>query len=197
MDRFTSRIILLIEQQTIDRCLLRAIFMNSLSFCIVENNFFIEFNKKLTPSYDLPGRKKLAYEILTQEVVNVENQNESLLAEAAHLTLNIDGWSDRCHRSLYEYNVITDNCTAIVLSLIDISSASRTTDFLVSRLESDLARASFKVNIVSKIRAIVTDNPNRKQKMRELFVSKSTNQHIIELRCFSHAINLMTGKNFV
>ena len=81
----------LIEQQTIDRCLLRAILMNDLSFCIVENNFFIEFIKRLDPSYDLPGRKKLAYEILTQEVVNVENQNESLLAEAAHLTLNIDG----------------------------------------------------------------------------------------------------------
>ena len=35
------------------------------------------------------------------------------------------------------------------------------------------------------------------KKMRELFVSIPTNQHIIELRCFAHAINLMTGKNFV
>lgn len=50
--------------------------------------------KKLNPSYDLPVRKnKLASEILTQEVFYVENKNESLLPEATHLTLNIDGWS--------------------------------------------------------------------------------------------------------
>lgn len=101
MDRFTSRIVSAAEQQTIDRCLLRATIMNGLSFCIVcivENYFFIEFIKLLNPSYELPGRKKLANEILTQEVVHVENEYESLLAEAAHLTLNIDGWSDRCHR---------------------------------------------------------------------------------------------------
>ncbi|CAF2133421.1 unnamed protein product [Rotaria magnacalcarata] len=167
IDRFTSRIIPLAEQQTIDRCLLRAIIMNA--------------------------RKKLAHEILTQEVVNVDNQNESLLVEAAHLTLNIDGWSDRCHRSLYEYNVITDNRKAIILSLIDISKSSHTAEYLVNRLEIVLARASISVNMISKIRAIVTDNPNTMQKMRQLFVSKPNNQHIIELRCFAHAVNLMTG----
>ncbi|CAF3567984.1 unnamed protein product [Rotaria socialis] len=57
IDRFTSRIIPLAEQQTIDRCLLRAIIMNDLSFRITENDFFIEFVKKLNPSYDLPARK--------------------------------------------------------------------------------------------------------------------------------------------
>ncbi|CAF4263563.1 unnamed protein product, partial [Rotaria magnacalcarata] len=46
--------------------------------------------------------------------------------------------------------------------------------------------------MISKIRAIVTDNPNTMQKMRQLFVSKPNNQHIIELRCFAHAVNLMT-----
>jgi len=75
--------------------------MNGISFRTVNNNFFVDFIKKLNPSYDLPDRKKLAKEVLTQEVVYVENKNESLIAEAAHLTLNIDGWSDQCHRSLY------------------------------------------------------------------------------------------------
>jgi hypothetical protein len=197
MDRFTSRIISYAEQQNIDRYLLRAVIMNGMAFRTVNNNFFAEFVKKLNPSYDLPGRKKLAHEVLTQEVVYVEIKNESLLAEAAHLTLNIDGWSDRCRRSLYEYNVITDSRKAIVLSLIDVSRDSHTAEFLVNRLESVLARASTNVNITSKIRAIVTDNPNVMQKMRDIFISKPGNQHIIELRCFAHAINLIAGKIFV
>jgi hypothetical protein len=197
MDRFISRIISYSEQQNIDRYLLRAIIMNDMSFRTVDNNFFVEFIKKLNPSYDLPGRKKLAHEVLTQEMVYVENKNESLLAEAAHLTLNLDGWSDQCRRSLYEYNVITDSRRAIVLSLADVSSSSHTADFLVDKLESVLARISTNINITSKIRAIVTDNPNTMQKMREVFISKPKNQHIIGLRCFAHAINLIAGKFFV
>ncbi|CAF4156972.1 unnamed protein product [Rotaria sordida] len=143
MDRFTCKILSYSEQQNIDRYLLRAVIMNGISFRTVNNDFFIEFVKKLNPSYDLPNRKKLAHEVLTQEVVYVENKNESLLAEAAHLTLNID------------------------------------------------ARVSTNINITSKIRAIVTDNSNTMQKMREIFISKPENQHILELRCFAHAINLI------
>ncbi|CAF0946916.1 unnamed protein product [Didymodactylos carnosus] len=62
MDRFTSRIIAYSEQQSIDRYLLRAIIMNGISFRTVNNSFFLEFVKKLNPSYDLPDRKKLAHE---------------------------------------------------------------------------------------------------------------------------------------
>lgn len=182
------------EQQNIDRCLLRAVIMNGMSFRTVNNNFFVDFIKKLNPSYVLPGRKKLANEILTEEMALVESKNESLLGEAAHLTLNIDGWNDRCGRSLYEYNVITDNRKAIVLSLLDISTYHHTAEFLVQKLESVLARISTNINVTSKIRAIVTDNPTTMRKMRELFISKPGNQHIIELRCFAHAINLIVGK---
>jgi hypothetical protein len=197
MDRFTSRIISYAEQQNIDRYLLRAVIMNGISFRTVNNNFFVDFIKKLNPSYDLPDRKKLAKEVLTQEVVYVENKNESLIAEAAHLTLNIDGWSDQCHRSLYEFNVITDSRKAIVLSLIDISRYSHTADFLVNRLESVLAKAFTNVSIKSKLCAIVTDNPNTMECMRKMFISKPGNQHIIEVRCFAHAINLIAGKSII
>ena len=140
MDRFTSRIISFGEQQHINRYLLRAVIINGISFRIVNNNFFLEFaKKKLNPSYELLSRKKLTHEVLTQEVIYAENKNESLLAEAVYLTLNINGWSNRCRRSLYEYNVITDNRKAIVLSLIDISSCSQSVGSLANRLELVLA----------------------------------------------------------
>ena len=45
-------------------------------------------------SYELLSVKKLAHEVLTHEVVYANNKNESLLAETAHLTLNINSWSN-------------------------------------------------------------------------------------------------------
>ena len=81
----------------------------------------------------------MAHEVSTQEVVYAENKHESLLAEAVYLTWNINGWSNRCRRSLYKYNVITDNRKAIVLFIIDISSCNHNAEFLANRLELVLA----------------------------------------------------------
>ena len=160
MDRFTSRMISCGEQQHIDQYLLRSIIMDDISCRTVNNFFFLEFAKKINSSYELLSRKKLAHEVLTQEVVYAKNRNELLLAETAHLTLNISGWSNRCRRSLYEYNVITDNRQAIVLSPFDISSCSHIAEFLVNRLEFVLARASKNINRISKIRSVDGDNSN-------------------------------------
>ena len=143
--------------------------------------------------YHVPDRMKLSRTILTQEVVHVEKNNESLMVEADHLTLNLDGWTDRCGRSLYDFNVITENRNAIVLSVLDLSVHSHTAPFIVDRVDAVLQRASTKCNIESKLRAIVTDNPNGMIKMRELFISKPGNRHILSFRCFAHAINLIAG----
>ena len=55
--------------------------------------FFFLNLLKLNSSYELLSRKKMAHEACTQEVVYAKNRNELLLAETAHLTLNINGWS--------------------------------------------------------------------------------------------------------
>ena len=143
--------------------------------------------------YHVPDRMKLSRTILTQEVVHVEKNNESLMVEADHLTFNLDGWTDRCGRSLYDFNVITENRNAIVLSVLDLSVHSHTAPFIVDRVDAVLQRASTKCNIESKLRAIVTDNPNGMIKMRELFISKPCNRHILSFRCFALAINLIAG----
>ena len=136
----------------------------------------------------------MVHEVLTQEVIYAENKSESLLAEAVYLTLNINGWSNRCRRSLYKYHVITDNPKAIVLSVIDISSCNHIAEFLANELEPVLPRASTNINTISKRRTIDGNNPNTMQKMPEFCSSKSENQHIIGLHGFSHAIHLIAGK---
>ena len=82
----------------------------------------------------------------------------------------------------------------MVLSLIDISSCSHIAEFLANELEPILPRASTNINTISKRRAIDGNNPNTMQKMPELCISKSENQHIIGLHGFSHAVHLIAGK---
>ncbi len=154
----------------------------------------LEFIHKLNPSYYPPDRMKLTRQTLMNEILFVEKQNDSILKEAAYLTLNIDGWSDQSKRSLYEFNVITESRRAIVLALVDLSMYSHSAEFLLDRLEMVLHRASTTFNITKKIVAIVTDNPSVMEKFRKLFISKTGCQHILSFRCFAHAINLIAGK---
>jgi hypothetical protein len=114
--------------------------------------------------------------------------------EAMYLTLNIDGWSDQNGRSLYDFNVITDSRRSVVLALLNLSAYSHTAEFLLSRLEMVLQKASTTFNITKKTVAIVTDNPNVMEKFRNLFISKCGCQHILSFRCFAHAVNLIAGK---
>jgi hypothetical protein len=194
MDQYGSRIVTANEKLEIDRSLLKMFIMNGMAFNIVTNPFFLEFIRKLNPSYCPPDRMKLTRQVLMNELLFVEKQNDCILMEAMYLTLNIDGWSDQNGRSLYDFNVITDSRRSVVLALLDLSAYSHTAEFLLSRLEMVLQKASTTFNITKKIVAIVTDNPNVMEKFRNLFISKCGCQHILSFRCFAHAVNLIAGK---
>lgn len=193
IDRYGSRVIPPSERLEIDRCLLRAFIMNGIAFNVVVNPFFIDLIHKLNPSYNPPDRMKFSRQCLSNELVHVEKQNESILIESSYLTLNIDGWCDQSKRALYEFNVITESRRPVVLALLNLSAYNHTAEFLLERLQLVLQRASTSCFIVSKITAIVTDNPNVMQKLRGLFIAKPGYQHILQFRSFAHAINLIAG----
>jgi hypothetical protein len=194
MDQYGSRILPTNEKLEIDRILLKAFIMNSIPFQAVANSFFLDLIQKLNPSYSPPDRMKLTRQTLMSELLHVEKKNDSILMESSYLTLNLDGWTDNSHRSLYEFNVITESRRAVVLALVDLSAYSHSAEFLLDRLEIVLHRASTTFNIAEKIVAIVTDNPNVMEKLRNLFIAKPAHRHILEFRCFAHAINLIAGK---
>jgi hypothetical protein len=168
--------------------------MNSIPFQVVTSSFFLDLIQKLNPSYCPPDKMKLTRQTLMNELLYVEKKNDSILTEASYLTLNLDGWTDQSHRSLYEFNVITESRRAVVLALVDLSAYSHTAEFLLERLEIVLQKSSTTFNIAEKIVAIVTDNPNVMEKLRNLFIAKPPYRHILEFRCFAHAINLIAGK---
>ncbi|CAF1066407.1 unnamed protein product [Didymodactylos carnosus] len=191
MDQYGFRVIPPNEKLDIDRTLLKALIMNGVPFQLVTNSFFLDLTQKLNPSYCPPDKMKLTRQTLTNELLYVEKKNDSILTEASYLTLNLDGWTDQSHRSLYEFSVITENRRAVVLALVDLSAYKHSAEFLLQRLEVVLHRASTTFNITEKIIAIVTDNPNVMEKLRNLFIAKPAYRHILEFRCFAHAINLI------
>ncbi|CAF1410262.1 unnamed protein product, partial [Didymodactylos carnosus] len=191
IDYFSARSIPLREKQEIDRSLLRAFIMCGMSFHTASNIFFKQFLNKLNSMYVPPDRMKLSRDLLIQETILVESKNDEMLNEAQHLTLNMDGWTDQAGHSLYEYNVVTETRKNVILALKDLSEFNHTATFLTDQLDNVLQRSSITSNIVKKIRAIVTDNPDVMKKMRETFISKLLHQHVLSLRCFGHAINLI------
>ncbi|CAF1139877.1 unnamed protein product [Didymodactylos carnosus] len=72
----------------------------------------------------------------------------------------LKSYTDQAGRSLYEFNAITESRKCIVLALKDLSSHSHTAIFLHDELESVLKKVSVNCDVNSKVRAIVTDNPN-------------------------------------
>ncbi|CAF1482961.1 unnamed protein product [Didymodactylos carnosus] len=191
MDQYGSRVIPPNEKLDIDRTLLKALIMNGVPFQLVTNSFFLDLIQKLNSSYCPPDKMKLTRQTLTNELLYVEKKNDSILTEASYLTLNLDGWTDQSHRSLYEFSVITENRRAVVLALVDLSAYKHNAEFLLQRLEVVLHTASTTFNITEKIVAIVTDNPDVMEKLRNLFIAKPAYRHILEFRCFAHAINLI------
>ena len=147
---------------------------------MVTNSFFLDLIRKLNPSYHPLDRMKLTRQVLMSERLHVKKNNDSILKEATHLTLNLDGWTDQSHRSLYEFNVITENRRAVVFALVDLSAHIHSAEFLLDRLEMLLNKASTTFNIARKIVAIVTNNPNVMQKLHNLFIAKPIYQHILQ-----------------
>ena len=95
--------------------------MNAIPFQVAINSFFLDLIQKINPSYCPPDKMKLSRQILMSELLHVEKKNDLILTEALYLTLNLDGWDDQSHRSLYEFNVMTESRRAVVLALIDLS----------------------------------------------------------------------------
>ncbi|CAM4802748.1 unnamed protein product [Rotaria magnacalcarata] len=159
-------------------------------------------------NYDPNARKEIIIQTCKMEeqlspgrnnkrIIDVVSNDPSLRKQSTmdRFTSRIISYSEQQNidRDLLRAAIMNDSRKAIVLSLIDVSTYSHTVDFLVNRLESVLTRLFINMNITSKIRTIVTDNPTTMQKIRETFISKPGNQHIIELRCVVHAFNFISG----
>ncbi len=83
---------------------MRMLIKCCLPFSIVDHPGFVEYHRKLDPSFTVPTRKTISYEKLSQIRSDVEGKIKMLFADEA-LTINtsVDGWSDSTARCFNGY----------------------------------------------------------------------------------------------
>ena len=125
--------------------------------------------------------------LIPQQAALCSLQMSEELAGQNDLTLSLDGWEDRKGRSIYAFLASTRNMKQpFILDIVDLSSMRHTAENLKDQTVLVLQRLGISMQ---KFRAVVTDNPTVMVKFRRLLTSDYP--HMLELRCFAHAVNLL------
>jgi hypothetical protein len=75
------------RQKIIDSTLIKVFVCCNIAFAIIENPFFMDLLKILCGGYIIPSRKKLATELLEQELARINLKVEKVLEITNNLTL--------------------------------------------------------------------------------------------------------------
>nr|CCA27739.1 predicted protein putative [Albugo laibachii Nc14] len=177
------------EQEKNDALLTKAIIDGGIPFSFIENIFFRRFMKSVRPAYNLPSKWKMINKLLPQQAALCSIQMLEELEGQNDLTLSLDGWEDRKGRSIFAFIAsCRDLKQPFILDIVDLSSMRHTAENLKDQTVQVLQRLGIGMK---KFRAVVTDNPAVMQKFRRLLTSDYP--HMIELRCFAHAVNLLVS----
>jgi len=84
---FEKTSISITRQKVIDNILIKTFITCNFAFCIIEHLFFIELLKALCIGYQPPSRKKLATELLGQEIARITLKLQYIFENTNNLTL--------------------------------------------------------------------------------------------------------------
>jgi len=101
------------------------------------------------------------------------------------LLLGIDGWTNPNGSSIWNYVITTSNHYEYLYKLDDLSSNSHTRLYLASKIKEIMEKIG-----PHRITAIVSDSGANINNARSLI--KAEYKHIINLRCISYCLNLIS-----
>uniref|UniRef100_A0A6P7H081 Uncharacterized protein LOC114349221 n=1 Tax=Diabrotica virgifera virgifera TaxID=50390 RepID=A0A6P7H081_DIAVI len=91
------------ENSNLNQSLAKAIFISGSPLSLVEHPIWIDFFKKLKPSYKFPTRKCVSTTLLDKEYKQMKADLSSNLAIAKNLHLQCDGWSNVRKESIVNF----------------------------------------------------------------------------------------------
>jgi hypothetical protein len=95
------------EKEEIDAILSRMIFGLGLPLSLVEAPAFVEFCKKLRPSYELPSRNVISERLLNKEFENVQKSIKILVNNAKFICIATDGWTNLRNEPIVNFIITT------------------------------------------------------------------------------------------
>jgi len=154
-------------------------------FSLVENKEFKKFVSLLNPSYSLPSRKTITYNILPQLLENTREKVKRSLDNASYIAMSTDGWT----------SVNNENYVAVTVHFIDTELCVLKSHLLgcyyfelshtAINLSTFLNNCFKEWSIVNKVKLAISDNASN------ITAAISSNKNWKHIPCLAHSVNLI------
>ncbi|GBB92156.1 hypothetical protein RclHR1_19720002 [Rhizophagus clarus] len=118
------------------------------AFRIIEHSFFIVLLKELNADYDPPTCEYLSNRLLEIELCNVNKKMDEDIKNQRNLTFN--GWTFRCHQSIWNFIILTLSRKEYLYQLSDLSLDSHTAEYLAMQIEEIIKNGGLKSYCVTR-----------------------------------------------
>lgn len=166
----------------LNQSLAKAIFVSGSPLSMVEHPLWIDFFKRIRPSFQLPSRYRLSSTYLDAQYTETQGNINKQLEEAKNLHLQCDGWSNLKNESII--NFIISKPEPIFVEFVMTNSNSHNAEYLAQLI----------TNLMEKYgpeKFLVAIGDNAANMKAALNLVKVKFPHIVPLGCLAHLLNLL------
>ncbi|CAH1106970.1 unnamed protein product [Psylliodes chrysocephalus] len=166
--------------ESLNQSLAKAIFVSGTPLSMVEHPLWLEFFKRLRPSFKPPSRYRLSSTYLKAQYTEMQNEVTSQLKDSKHLHLQCDGWSNIRNVSIVNFVISKPEplCVESVATKENRHKASYLAELIINIIEK---------YGTEKFLVIIGDNASN---MRAA-LAKEKYPSIIPLGCLAHLLHLL------
>lgn len=169
-------------QESLNQSLAKAIFVSGAPLSMVDHPLWVEFLKKLRPSFKPPSRYRLTSTYLKAQYAEMQNEVTSQINEAKHLHLQCDGWSNIRNESIV--NFIVSKPEPLFVEFIQTKEHRHNAAYI-----AELIIKVIKKYGPEKFLVIIGDNASNMR--AALALVKEKHPSIIPLGCLAHLLHLL------
>lgn len=164
-----------------NEALARAVFVSGTPLNIVQHPLWIEFFKRLRPSFVPPTRRVLSSSLLENEYSKVNSDLCDAIANAPNLNLQCDGWSNIRNEAII--NFVISKPQPLFVEFLETKTNNHSAEFIAGEMAKVIDKYG-----AEKFFVAIGDNENTMQAALRLLQMKFP--WIVPLGCISHWLHL-------
>lgn len=169
-------------QERLNQYLAKAIFVSGSPLALVEHPLWIDFFKKIRPSYVLPSRYRLASTYLDAQYTEMQTEVSKQLQDSKDLHLQCDGWSNLNNESII--NFVVSKPDPLFVDFVMTKDNRHNARYLAELIEKILIKYG-----PEKFLVIIADNAANMKAALNIVKEKYPN--IVPLGCLAHLLHLL------
>lgn len=181
------------DQNELDVFFAKAVYATASSLSMTENQHWLEFFKRLRPSWKVPSRYEMSNRLLDDWVQKVEVVNHKKIAGATTLAIMSDGWSCVSGDSHIQFLVSTPE--PIFVKSVHPKAKSHTSQFIFDEVCKIMEGVEGEESILGRpptdVSAFCTDNASNMKSAWQLLKAKYP--WLFCYGCTAHSLNLLAG----